>query len=159
MTLVTILISSTSRRLLLFESQSNVLLINLPPNLGGTIKLRSANPFDKPLIDPNYLTTEFDIVTLRESVKASKRFVAAPAWADYVTSPFGALSATSDADIDDYIRGIASTVFHPVGTAAMSCSSSQSGVVDENLLVKGADGLRIVDASVFVSDAELKIGK
>jgi choline dehydrogenase-like flavoprotein len=121
--------------------------------------LRSANPFDKPLIDPHYLTTEFDIVALRESVKASKRFVAAPAWADYVTSPFGNLSATSDADIDDYIRGIASTVYHPVGTAAMSCSSSKSGVVDENLLVKGADGLRIVDASVFVSDAEFKIGK
>ena len=70
-------------------------------------------------------------------------------------SPFGGLSATTDADIDDYIRGIASSVFHPVGTAAMSRSSSKSGVVDQNLLVKGADGLRIVDASVFVSDAEL----
>jgi choline dehydrogenase-like flavoprotein len=41
----------------------------------------------------------------------------------------------------------------------MSCSSDESGVVDENLLVKGAEGLRIVDASVFVSDAELKTGK
>ena len=73
-------------------------------------------------------------------------------------SPFGGLSATTDADIDNYIRGISSTVFHPVGTAAMSCSS-KSGVVDENLLVKGADGLRIVDASVFVSDAQTKIRK
>ncbi|KIM43771.1 GMC oxidoreductase [Hebeloma cylindrosporum] len=128
MTIVTALISPTSR---------------------GTIKLRSTNPFDKPLIDPNYLTTEFDIVVLRESVKASKRIVAAPAWADYVISPFGRLSATSDVDIDNYIRGAASTVFHPVGTAAMSSSGSKSGVVNENLLVKGADGLRIVDASVF----------
>ncbi|KIM43770.1 GMC oxidoreductase [Hebeloma cylindrosporum] len=128
LTLITALISSTSR---------------------GTIKLQSTNPFDKPLIDPNYLTTEFDIVALRESVKASKRFVAAPAWADYVISPFGRLSATSDIDIDNYIRDVASTVFHPVGTAAMSSSSSKSGVVDQNLLVKGADGLRIVDASVF----------
>ena len=50
-----------------------------------------------------------------------------------------------------------SMVFHPVGTAAMSSSSSKSGFVDENFLVKGADGLRIVDASVFVSDVELKI--
>ena len=155
MTIVTALISATSRRLRFFLSYSNVLLIYLPLNLGGTIKLQSTNPFDKPLIDPNYLTTDFDIVTLRESVRAIKRFVAAPAWADYVVSPFGPLSATSDADIDNYIRGIATTVFHPVGTAAMSCSSSESGVVDENLLVKGADGLRIVDASVFVSFAEL----
>jgi len=65
----------------------------------------------------------------------------------------------TDADIDDYIRRSASSVFHPVGTAAMSCSSSKYGVVDQNLFVKGADGLRIVDASVFVSDAELKMGK
>jgi choline dehydrogenase-like flavoprotein len=138
---------------------SDRVLTSLPPNLGGTIKLQSANPFDKPIIDPQWLTTEFDIVALRESVKASKRFVAAPAWADYVISPFGGLSATTDADIDDYIRRTASTIFHPVGTAAMSCSSSKSGVVDQNLLVKGADGLRIVDASVFVSDAELTIRK
>ena len=48
-------------------------------------------------------------------------------------------------------------VFHPVSTAAMSSSSSKSGFVDENFLVKGADGLRIVDASVFISDVELKI--
>ena len=41
----------------------------------------------------------------------------------------------------------------------MSSSNSAHGVVDSNLLVKGADGLRIVDASVFVSFAELKIGE
>ena len=80
-----------------------------------------------------------------------KRLVAAPAWADYVVSPFGPLSATSDNDIDDYIRGISSGGLHAVGTAAMSSSNSPHGVVDQNLLVKGADGLRIVDASVFVS--------
>ena len=120
------------------------------------IKLRSTDPFDKPLIDPHFLTTEFDIIAMRESVKATKRFVAAPAWADYVTSPFGRLSATTDADIDDYIREAASSVFHPVGTAAMSRSDSKFGVVDQDLLVKGADGLRIVDASVFVSFVKFK---
>jgi len=84
-------------------------------------------------------------------VRAAKRLVTAPAWADYIVSPFGPLSATSDADIDDYIRGIASAGLHAVGTAAMSSPSSPHGVVDQNLRVKGADGLRIVDASVFVS--------
>jgi len=136
-----------------------MLLIFLPINSGGTVKLNSTDPFDKPLIDPQYLTTEFDVVALRESVRAVKRFVAAPAWADFVISPFGPLSATSDSDIDEYVRGIASTGFHPVGTASMSSSQSKSGVVDQNLLVKGADGLRIVDASVFVSSWYLKSGK
>jgi len=95
---------------------------------------------------------------MRESVRAMKRFVAAPAWADMVISPYGPLSsATSDADIDNYVRGLATTIFHPVGTAAMSSSHSKSGVVDQNLLLKGANGLRIVDASVFVSFVEFNI--
>jgi len=133
-------------------------LILLPHNSGGTIKLNSNDPFDKPLIDPQFLTTEFDIVAMRECVRAIKRFIAAPAWADYVLSPFGPLSATSDSDIDEYVRGLTGTAFHPVGTATMS-SHSKPGVVDQDLLVKGADGLRIVDASVFVSFMELDIGK
>ena len=131
----------------------------LQRNLGGTIKLHSTDPFDKPLIDPQYLTTDFDIFVMRESVRASKRFVGAPAWADIVISPYGLLNATSDADIDTYVRGLASTVFHPVGTAAISSSHSKSGVVDQNLLVKGANGLRIVDASVFVSFVQFNIGQ
>ena len=131
----------------------------LPPNLGGTIKLSSTDPFEKPLIDPQFLSTDFDIFTIRESVRASKRFVAAPAWADIIISPFGALSATSDVDIDEYVGGLASTVYHPVGTAAMSSLDSKSGVVDQNLLMKGADGLRIVDASVFVSFVQSNIRK
>jgi len=121
----------------------------ISPTSRGTIKLNSTDPFDKPLIDPQFLTTEFDVVAMRESVRATKRFVAAPAWADSVISPFGPLSATSDPEIDEYVRGLASTVYHPVGTAAMSSSHSKSGVVNQDLLVKGADGLRIVDASVF----------
>jgi len=136
-----------------------VLLTYLPPNSGGTVKLNSTDPFDKPLINPLFLTTDFDVVAMRESVRASKRFVAAPAWADSVISPFGPLSATSDSDVDEYVRGLASTVFHPVGTAAMSSSHSKSGVVNQDLLVKGADGLRVVDASVFVSFVELVVGR
>ena len=121
--------------------------------LGGTIKIKSNNVFDKPLIDPKYLTTNFDIFTMREAVKAIKRFVAAPAWSDYVIGPFGTSfsSATDDASIDAYVRGLMTTIFHPVGTASMSPSTASSGVVNPNLTVKGADGLRIVDASVFVS--------
>jgi choline dehydrogenase-like flavoprotein len=133
-------------------------LIFLPHNSGGTIKLNSSDPFDKPLIDPQFLTTKFDVVAMRECVRAIKRFIAAPAWADYVLSPFGSLSATSDSDIDEYVRGLVGTAFHPVGTAAMS-SHSKPGVVDQDLLVKSADGLRIVDASVFVSFMELDIGQ
>ncbi|KAF8154533.1 aryl-alcohol oxidase [Crassisporium funariophilum] len=129
MTVVTTLISPTSR---------------------GTVKLRSTNAFDKPIIDPKFLTSAFDIFTMRESVKAVKRFVAASAWSSYVVSPFGALaSTTTDDAIDAYVRGLSTTIFHPVGTAAMTSTSAKYGVVNPDFTVKGTDGLRIVDASIF----------
>ena len=121
---------------------------------GGTIKLKSNNPFDKPLIDPQYLTTQFDVVAIREGVKAVKNILAAPAFADYVEGPFGSAfaSAKTDAQIESYVRGLTSTIFHPVSTASMSSQFSKSGVVNPDLTVKGTEGLRVVDASVFVSD-------
>ncbi|KAF8960730.1 hypothetical protein BDZ97DRAFT_1920807 [Flammula alnicola] len=129
LTIVTALISTTSR---------------------GTVKIRSTNPFDKPIIDPKFLTTDFDITAMRESVKGALRFVAAPAWSDYGVTPFGTLaSASTDDEIDNFVRGAGTTVFHPIGTAAMAESSSPNGVVNPDLTVKGADGLRVVDASVF----------
>ncbi|KAF9479119.1 alcohol oxidase [Pholiota conissans] len=129
LTLVTALLSTTSR---------------------GTVKIRSTNPFDKPLIDPKFLTTAFDITAMRESVKGALRFVKAPAWADYGVIPFGPLATvSSDNDIDNYVRSLATSIFHPVGTASMTKASSSNGVVNPDLTVKGTDGLRVVDASVF----------
>ena len=89
---------------------------------------------------------------MREAVKAILRFTKAPAWSDYVIGPFGDTfaKAKSDAQIDAYVRGLTTTIFHPVGTASMSSPKSTSGVVNPDLTVKGTDGLRIVDASVFV---------
>lgn len=118
---------------------------------GGTIKIHSTNPFDVPLIDPNMLNTDFDITAMRESVKATKRFAAAPAWSDYVIGPFGNLSATADADIDAYVRQLTTTIFHPAGTASMAPFNSTNGVVNPDFTVKGTEGLRIVDLSVVVS--------
>ncbi|KAF9528606.1 hypothetical protein CPB83DRAFT_894128 [Crepidotus variabilis] len=128
LTLVSTLISSTSR---------------------GSVKLATPDPFDKPIIDPKYATTDFDKFALREIVRATKRFASAPAWSNYIIQPYGTLAGTSDAELDSHVRQLGSTVHHPVGTAAMSSSSSTSGVTDNVLRVKGVDGLRVVDASVW----------
>ncbi|PPQ91199.1 hypothetical protein CVT25_001215 [Psilocybe cyanescens] len=130
LTIVTVLISPTSR---------------------GSVKLRSNNPFDKPLIDPSFLQTDFDIAVMRDSVKSILSFAAAPAFSDYISDRFGSAfqQAVTDAKIDDYVRSLTTTIFHPCGTAAMSSVSANFGVVNPDLTVKGTDGLRIVDASVF----------
>lgn len=120
--------------------------------------LNSSNPFDPPLIDPNLLGSDFDMFTMREAVKTAQRFLTAPAWNDYILQPFGGLAnITSDADLDEYIRNNTATIFHPVGTAAFSPRNAQYGVVDPDLLLKGAVGVRVVDVSVLVRPSKLHV--
>ncbi|KAM5541851.1 hypothetical protein V8D89_004580 [Ganoderma adspersum] len=120
------------------------------PTSRGSVKLASASAFDAPLIDPAFMQTRSDLATLTEAVKVAHRFAAAPAWKDFVITPFvDAVNTTTDADIHAYIADQVATFRHPMGTARMSTSELGSGVVDSKLLVENVVGLRIVDASVF----------
>lgn len=110
--------------------------------------LNSNNPFDPPLINPNFLSSDFDIFVMREAIRSARRFLTAPVWADYVISPTN--NATTDAELNEYIRGNTGSVFHPVGTSSMSPRGARYGVVDPDLRVKGVVGVRVVDASVLV---------
>ncbi|KAF9482968.1 aryl-alcohol-oxidase from pleurotus Eryingii [Pholiota conissans] len=156
LSIVTSLISPTSRKSSqsrFYEAYSHSTLIKhiLIIRTGGTVKLASNNPFDKPLIDPQFLMTDFDIFTMREAVKAVLRFFGYAAWSDYIIGPFGDLfaAAKDDASIDAYVRGVCTSILHGVGTASMAPVNAKFGVVDPNLKVKGVDGLRVVDASVL----------
>ncbi|KAG6917144.1 hypothetical protein DXG01_003657 [Tephrocybe rancida] len=127
-----------------------LLSVVVSPASRGKITLNTSNPFDQPLIDPGLMTSEFDRFALRESVKQSIRFVSAPAWKDYIIRPdLGLQNVTNDAELDKYILDTASAALHGVGTASMSAKGAKHGVVGPDLLVKGASGLRVVDASVM----------
>ncbi|KAI0321297.1 alcohol oxidase [Amylostereum chailletii] len=116
----------------------------------GSITLNSTDPFDSPIIDPKFLSTDFDVFATREAAKAIQRFMAADAWAGYVIGPYGDFQfSTTDDQIDAFARQTAGTVFHPVGTASMSGWNATDGVVNPDLTVKKVKGLRIVDASVM----------
>lgn len=116
--------------------------------LGGSVTLNSTDPFAAPLINPNYLTTAYDIFAIREGIKAARRFALAPAWSDYIISQVS--NATTEDEIDAYARVTARPMLHACGTAGMSARGAKYGVVDPNLTVKGTKGLRVVDASVIV---------
>ncbi|KIJ47886.1 GMC oxidoreductase [Sphaerobolus stellatus SS14] len=125
-------------------------VVAVTPTSTGTVKLRSNNPFDDPLIDPQFLTSNFDLFALREGIRTIRRFYSGPAWKGYIVAEIvpGA-NVTSDDDLNEYIRNTVSSFAHPVSTAKMSPKGASNGVVDPDLRLKGAKGLRIVDASVM----------
>ncbi|TFK26032.1 pyranose dehydrogenase [Coprinopsis marcescibilis] len=122
----------------------------LTPHSRGSVKLASSNPFDHPKIDLNLFGHPFDMEAMKEGVKILKRFYSGPAWEGYITGFVGPDPDTlTDAEFEKRIKDTAITFFHPVGTASMSSKGSKRGVVDGELRVKGASGLRIIDSSVF----------
>ncbi|ESK82977.1 aryl-alcohol oxidase [Moniliophthora roreri MCA 2997] len=122
------------------------------PASRGTVTLNSSNPFADPLVDPAYFSSEFDLRAMREAVRLAVEFASATVWDGYILGRFDAFAdvdINNDSQLDEYIRNTTATAAHPVGTAAMSAVDAQYGVVNPDLLVKGVEGLRIVDASVF----------
>ncbi|KAG6910329.1 hypothetical protein DXG01_011397 [Tephrocybe rancida] len=146
--LVCVVVSSASRK-----SRHSVVQTGLPELsdcLGGKITLNTSDPFDYPLIDPGLMTSEYDRFVLRECVKRTIRFVSAPAWKDYIIRPTSGLeNVTNDEELNKYVLDTTVPGLHGVGTASMSPRSAKHGVVDPDLRVKGASGLRVADASVM----------
>jgi len=120
------------------------------PTSRGSIVINSSDPFTQPLINPNYLTTDFDIKTHIEGVKLAQKFVSAKAWDGFILEPFGDYAnVITDEEIEAYLRLTALTFSHILGGAEMSPKGATWGVVDPDLKVKGAEGLRVIDASIF----------
>jgi len=102
MSIITNLISPTSRMcLILFTGSFDLHYLWT----GGEVKLRSANPFDPPIINPNLLSTDFDIKTLVAAIKLAKRFATARAWEGFIETAWEPLgSANTDEEIIQYAR-------------------------------------------------------
>jgi choline dehydrogenase len=120
----------------------------LRPESRGHVGLRSDNPADPPLIQPNSLSSENDLSVLREGVRVARKIVAQPAFDAYRGAELNPGSdVVSDDEIDAFIRRTAITIYHPVGTAKMG--ADRLAVVDAQLRVRGVQGLRVADASVM----------
>ncbi|MEC9266217.1 MAG: GMC family oxidoreductase N-terminal domain-containing protein [Pseudomonadota bacterium] len=123
---------------------------NLRPESRGTVRLRSADPMDKPVIRPNYLHDPADRKVAADAIKLTRRIAQAPALQRFKATEFKpGPQIDGDEELARAAGDIATTIFHPVGTAKMGPATDGTAVVDPELRVHGIGGLRVVDASIM----------
>lgn len=122
----------------------------LRPDSHGTVRVRSSNPKDAPLIEPNYLEAQSDRDTMLAGLRAARRIAASdPLRGEIEYEERPGPGVESDDDLLSYIRATASSVYHPTGTCKMG--TGEDAVVDAKLRLHGLEGLRVADASIMPS--------
>ncbi|MBO9557707.1 MAG: GMC family oxidoreductase N-terminal domain-containing protein [Caulobacter sp.] len=123
---------------------------NLRPTSRGSVALSGPSLADPPRIDPNYLATWEDRDVAIASLRWARRIIDQPAMARFAPQEFRpGPDAQTDEDLLAAAKALGTTIFHPVGTAAMGPANDAWAVVDARLRVRGLQGLRVVDASVM----------
>jgi choline dehydrogenase len=127
------------------------------------VSIRSDSPFDKVIVDPNYLSNPNDLKKLVRGVRLSMNIVHSKAFGpmvdlkanptdkkDYYWGGDVDPDTITDEEVAAFVKKEAESMYHPVGTARIGVDEKDS-VVSPDLKVHGIHGLRIVDASIFPS--------
>jgi choline dehydrogenase len=121
------------------------------PDSNGTLTLRSADPLEYPALDPRYFSSDpdgSDLATMTLGVRLNRTIAASAPLRDVISREITpSAEAQDDEAIAEFIRGHCTTLYHPAGTCRMG--SDTLAVVDPTLRVRGIEGLRVADASVF----------
>jgi 4-pyridoxate dehydrogenase len=133
-----------------FEDGFSVRAVVLRPESRGKLALASSDPRQAIRIQPNFFSRDKDLKVIRDGMRMAR-----DVFAQKPMQPFGGgesapgVDKTSDAELDDYIRRTATTIFHPLGACRMGAARDEAAVVDPELKVLDVEGLRVVDASVM----------
>lgn len=118
------------------------------PQSSGYVTLRSNNPRDTAILQPNYLSSEADMQVFLKGIALMREFAHSQAFQEFYKLEIAPGEEVRDeAGLRAFIRENASTLWHPVGTCKMGHDAM--AVVSPSLHVWGVEGLRIADASVM----------
>jgi choline dehydrogenase len=114
----------------------------------GTVTLRSANALDNAVVQPNYLSAQEDVDVLVAGIELARQLAGTVAMAPFNGGELApGEQVNSKETLEDYVRSVSSTVWHPVGTCKMGIDNM--AVVNPALKVYGIEGLRVADASIM----------
>jgi len=124
---------------------------DLRPKSRGTVRLGGKDAGDPAVLNGNYLSATEDMATLVRGVRLARRILRAPSLAKLLSHEIAPAREEDvpDSIVEDHIRTVAKTVYHPAGTARMG--TDELAVVDPTLRVRGVPRLRVADISVVPS--------
>jgi choline dehydrogenase len=128
---------------------------NLNPTSRGSVNIKTNSFEDAPAIAPNYLSTTADRQVAADSLRVTRKIVSQPALAAYAPQEFKpGIEYQTDEALAKLAGDIATTIFHPIGTAKMGVASDPNAVLDSHLRLRDGKGglvrgLRVVDASAM----------
>ena len=117
------------------------------PKSRGEIRLRSANPNDRPIVDARFLSHPDDVKAMAHGIEVCREIGNSSAMRPFVKREVAPGKTLSGQAMDDFVRNGATTYFHQVGTCRMG--KDDRAVVDAKLRVNGVQNLRIADSSIM----------
>jgi choline dehydrogenase-like flavoprotein len=133
--------------------------VSMTPNVPnarstGRLWLRSADPGDQPALDFRYFTDPdgYDERTVVDGLRIAREVASTGPLRDWLLREVApGQDVTTDAELSEYGRRAAHTAYHPAGTCRMGADDDPMAVLDPELRLRGEEGVRVVDASVFPS--------
>jgi choline dehydrogenase len=120
------------------------------PETRGDVKLKSSNPLDLPLINPNFFSNPNDLNLMLDSVKFARTVIETKPLKDIVISEIlPGININNDEDLKNYCKRTVKTNWHPVGTCKMGSDKDSEAVLNDKLQVRGIDSLRVFDVSMM----------
>jgi choline dehydrogenase-like flavoprotein len=120
----------------------------LQPKSRGWVRLADSDPTSMPLINPNFIGHEYDLKVGIDAVKAVRKVMEQESLAEVVDEEvLPGKDKQSDEQIGEFVKSVATTMWHPVGTCRMGLD--EGAVVDARLKVRGTEQLHVIDASIM----------